>query len=193
MCCWFSHLLSLPRSPRLSFVSSVVFSWSPSFLSSQRANADSKSASALVVVPSATKKNIGQWEAVSALTTPQQRLHEREILIHKADSALTTPQERLHERELLLIQKSSSAITNYSTRAPVSTNENSSSYTNHPAPLTNYSTRVSVSTNKNSSSTNHPAPLTLQERLSLRTWTVPIFLTGKWMMWWLSVDGVVNV
>ncbi len=92
--------------PRLSFVSSVVFSWSPSFLSSQRANADSNSASAsaLVVVPSATKKNIGQWEAVSALTTPQQRLHEREILIHKVASALTTPQERLHERERLLIQ-----------------------------------------------------------------------------------------
>jgi hypothetical protein len=69
------------------------------------------------------KENIGQWEAVSALTTPKQRLHEREILIHKAASALTTPQERLHERELILIQKSSSAITNYSTRAPVSTNE----------------------------------------------------------------------
>jgi len=64
-------------------------------------------ARALVVVPSATKENIGQREAVSALTTPQQRLHEREILIHKAASALRTPQERLHERELLIHQLSS--------------------------------------------------------------------------------------
>lgn len=113
MCCWFPHLLSLPRSPTppcLSFVCSVVFSWSPSSLSSQRANAGSNKrarARALVVVPSATKENIGQREAVSALTTPQQRLHEREILIHKAASALTTPQERLHERELLIHQLSS--------------------------------------------------------------------------------------
>jgi hypothetical protein len=112
MCCWFPHLLSLPRSPTppLSIFrlqrGLLLVSWS---LSSQEQTqaATRARARALVVVPSATKENIGQREAVSALTTPQQRLHEREILIHKAASALRTPQERLHERELLIHQLSS--------------------------------------------------------------------------------------
>jgi hypothetical protein len=114
MCCWFPHLLSLPRSfphPPLVYLSSPALS-SLGLLRlclrrEQTQAATRARARALVVVPSATKENIGQREAVSALTTPQQRLHEREILIHKAASALRTPQERLHERELLIHQLSS--------------------------------------------------------------------------------------
>ncbi len=110
MCSWFPHLLSPPRSPpsifrlqRCLLLVSFVSVFAESKRRQQQARARARRR------PFRHKENIGQREAVSALTTPQQRLHEREILLHKAASALTTPQERLHERELL-IHKLSSAI-----------------------------------------------------------------------------------
>ncbi len=126
MCCWFPHLLSLRKSPPcifglqrcLLFVSFVsVFAESKGRRQQARARARARRRR-----PFRHKENIGQREAVSALTTPQKRLHEREILIHKAASAINKLLHNsvcLHERELLLIHKSSRAISNYSTTASV--------------------------------------------------------------------------
>jgi hypothetical protein len=94
--------LSSPALSSLGLLRLSVFAESKRRQQQERARARSSSS-----LPPQKKENIGQREAVSALTTPQQRLHEREILIHKAASALRTPQERLHERELLIHQLSS--------------------------------------------------------------------------------------
>jgi hypothetical protein len=111
-----SSLAFSPEFPSsLSFVSSAVFSWSPSSLSSQRAKRRQQQAQARARArrrPFRHKENIGQREAVSALTTPQQRLHEREILIHKLSSAINKLLHNsvcLHEREILIYKSSSGA------------------------------------------------------------------------------------